>query len=190
MKKSALRKKYLERRRTLSKDEVLLLSEKIFENFDVQFHISENQNVHVFLSIEKLNEVNTKNFIQSLWEKKVNVFVPKIVEGTMISVRYDPDTELVENSWGIREPKSNVPAEIDFDYVITPLLYCDTQGNRIGYGKGFYDLFFQSINQQALKIGVNFFRPEENIEDVSATDVTLDYLLTADEVLSFDFTSI
>ena len=29
-----------------------------------------------------------------------------------------------------------------FDYVVTPLLYSDDKGNRVGYGKGFYDAFF------------------------------------------------
>jgi 5-formyltetrahydrofolate cyclo-ligase len=41
---------------------------------------------------------------------------------------------------------SNQNEETVFDYVITPLLYCDSFGNRVGYGKGFYDQFFQTIN--------------------------------------------
>lgn len=190
MKKSELRDKYLKLRKTLSKDEVLLSSEKIFKNFDLQFNVSENQNVHVFLPIEKFNEVDTKIFIDFFWKRKINVFIPKMAEGRLISVKYTPDTVLEENSWGILEPKSNINATDCFDYVITPMLYCDAKGNRIGYGKGFYDQFFGTINQDALKIGVNFFSPEEEIEDVLETDVKMDYLITPEEVLSFDFTSI
>ncbi len=189
MKKQDLRKKYLEKRKTLSTDEVLLLSEKITENFILQFNVIENQNVHVFLPIEKFNEINTKFLIEFFWNRKVNVFVPKIHQNKIISVRFSPETTLKENSWGILEPISNENECSGFDFVITPLLYCDKKGNRIGYGKGFYDEFFKTINADAKKIGVNFFPPIDFIDDVSGFDVKLDYLVTPEETLSFSLTS-
>ena len=185
MLKKDLRKIYLEKRMTLSKDEVNFLSEKIFEKFILQFNIIENQKVSIFLPISKFNEINTLEFIKFLWSKKVNVFVPKIIDKDLISVKFTPETILIENSWGILEPLSNQNEETVFDYVITPLLYCDSFGNRVGYGKGFYDKFFQTINSDAKKIGVNYFAPTDIIDDISELDVKLDYLITPDEILSF-----
>ncbi|HAO28766.1 MAG TPA: 5-formyltetrahydrofolate cyclo-ligase, partial [Chryseobacterium indologenes] len=49
-------------------------------------------------------------------------------------------------------------------YVITPLLYCDRKGNRVGYGKGFYDGLFQNVLSETKKIGVNYFDPDEYID--------------------------
>lgn len=190
MLKKEVRKKYLEKRMTLSKDEVNFLSEKIFENFNLQFIVFENQNVHVFLPIDKFKEINTFPFIKFLWNKNVNVFVPKIQDGKIISVKFTPNTELVENSWGINEPVSSQNETDNFDYVITPLLYCDRTGNRVGYGKGFYDGFFKNINSDAKKIGVNYFPPTDIIDDVFENDVKLDYLVTPDAILSFSGTSI
>lgn len=190
MKKLELRKKYLEKRKTLSADEVLLLSEKITKNFILQFNVIENQNVHVFLPIEKFNEIDTKFFLEYFWNKNVNVFVPKIYQDKMISVKFTSQTVLEKNSWGILEPISNENECSEFDFVITPLLYCDKKGNRIGYGKGFYDEFFKTINANAIKIGVNFFPPIDSIDDVSENDVQLDYLITPEETLSFSLTSI
>lgn len=190
MLKKEVRKKYLEKRMTLSKDEVNFLSEKIFENFNLQFIVFENQNVHVFLPIDKFKEINTFPFITFLWNKNVNVFVPKIQDGKIISVKFTPNTELVENSWGINEPVSSQNETDNFDYVITPLLYCDRTGNRVGYGKGFYDGFFKNINSDAKKIGVNYFPPTDIIDDVFENDVKLDYLVTPDAILSFSGTSI
>jgi 5-formyltetrahydrofolate cyclo-ligase len=190
MKKLELRKKYLEKRKTLSADEVLLLSEKIAKNFILQFNVIENQNVHVFLPIEKFNEIDTKFFLEYFWNKNVNVFVPKIYQDKMISVKFTSQTVLEKNSWGILEPISNENECSEFDFVITPLLYCDKKGNRIGYGKGFYDEFFKTINANTKKIGVNFFPPIDSIEDVSENDVQLDYLITPEETLSFSLTSI
>lgn len=183
--KKDLRTKYLEKRKTLSIDEVNFLSDKIFNKFILQFYLSENQNIHIFLPISKLNEINTFSFIKQLWEMKINVFIPKIYQNKIISVKFTPQTLLKENSWGILEPISSTNEENTFDYIITPLLYCDKNGNRIGYGKGFYDQFFKTINANAKKIGVNYFPPIDMIDDVSENDVQLDYLVTPDEILSF-----
>ena len=93
---------------------------------------------------------------------------------------------MCENSWGILEPKSNRNYSInDFDVLIIPSVYCDRNGNRIGYGKGFYDQFFTKINLDSIKIGLNLFAPSQKIEDVSDEDVKLDYLVIPTEILSF-----
>ena len=186
MTKKEIRKKYLEMRKTLSNDEVLSLSERIFNNFLNFFDVKEGQKVHVFISIAKFNEVNTGFFIRHFFKNNIQVFVPKMVGEDIIAVPYNRDTEMKVNSWGIAEPLQNTDAGIkDFDYIITPLVYCDSEGNRVGFGKGFYDGFFSRINPECKKVGVGFYEPNEKIDDVSATDFPLDYLVTPAEVLSF-----
>lgn len=188
MKKAELRKIYLEKRKALSKDEVQNLSKKIFKNFVLPFKPIENHKVHLFLSIEKFNEINTKFFIDYFFKHKIRVFVPKIIHSKLISVEFTQNTEMETNSWGISEPKTSEDTGIsDFDFVITPLLCCDRKGNRVGYGKGFYDKFFSEIKSKTKtkKIGVSLFPPVDDIEDISETDVQLDYLVTPEEVLSF-----
>lgn len=62
----------------------------------------------------------------------------------MIAIELKENTPLSENKWGILEPSENTHANVThFDYIITPLLYCDDKGNRVGYGKGFYDQLFR-----------------------------------------------
>ncbi|MGA9211628.1 5-formyltetrahydrofolate cyclo-ligase [Kaistella sp.] len=186
MKKSEIRKLYLEKRKGLSKDEVQNLSEEIFNQFIFYFKPSENQLVHLFLPIKKLNEMDTNIFINYFFKNKIRVFVPKIVENKLISVELKENSVLIENLWGILEPESNEDSgEKDFEFVITPLLYCDAKGNRVGYGKGFYDDFFKSIHSKTLKIGINYFSPQEKIDDVWKEDIPLDYLVMPTEVLSF-----
>lgn len=186
MLKSEIRKIYLEKRKALSKDEVQELSKEIFDQFTFYFKPSENQLVHLFLPIKKFNEIDTNIFINYFFENKIRVFVPKIVENKLISVELKENSVLIENSWRISEPESSEDSgEKEFDFVLTPLLYCDNQGNRVGYGKGFYDEFFKKINSKTLKIGINYFSPQEKIDDVWEEDVPLDYLVTPTEVLSF-----
>jgi len=186
MKKSELRKKYLEMRKALSIDEVSLLSENIFKNFINYFKPFSGQKVHIFIPIEKFKEINTQIYIDYFLSRDIRIFVPKIVDTKLISVEIFADSKFELNNWGISEPVSNENSEVlDFDFVITPLLYCDRHGNRVGYGKGFYDGFFETLSGKTKKIGVNYFNPDENIDDVWENDIPVDYLVTPTEVLSF-----
>ena len=186
MKKSEIRNLYLKKKESLTKTEVQSLSKNIFDHFISKFDLEENQKVHCFLSIPEKGEVDTSLFLDFFFENKIRVFVPKIVEGKLISLEITRDTILIENSWGIKEPSGNEDSGVkDFNFIITPLLYSDQFGNRVGYGKGFYDRFFSEINSHAIKVGVSFFPPEENIDDVSDFDIPLNYLVTPTEVLSF-----
>ena len=183
--KKELRTIYKAKRMALSQDEVNFLSQKIFEKFILQFNIIENQKINIFLPIKKFNEINTQIFIDYFFSKKARVFVPKIQGEKMISVEIFPDSEFEINHWGIKEPISNINANLDLDYVLTPLLYCDHFGNRVGYGKGFYDSFFSTDLKIHNKIGLNFFSPNEDIADVFGKDVALDGLITPSGFVSF-----
>lgn len=186
MLKSELRKIYLEKRKTLSKDEVLSLSESIFKQFVQFFKPKSGQKIHLFLSIEKFNEINTNSFINYCWSNEIQVFAPKMMGDELISIELTPSTVLEQNKWGILEPISNEDSGIlDFDFVITPLLYCDSKGNRVGYGKGFYDRLFSEVSLQTQKIGVNFFPPNEIIDNVWEKDIPLDYLCLPTGIVSF-----
>ena len=66
--KKELRSIYKEKRMALSQDEVNFLSQKMLDQFILQFNIIENQKVNIFLSIEKLKEVNTQIFIDYFFE--------------------------------------------------------------------------------------------------------------------------
>ncbi|WP_317044717.1 5-formyltetrahydrofolate cyclo-ligase [Chryseobacterium sp. PMSZPI] len=170
----------------MSRDEAFLLSQNIFDHFVAYFKPEKGQKIHVFVPIEKFNEVNTQVLIQYFLEQNIRVFVPKVVSDQLINIEIFEDTVFATNSWGISEPVSNEDSgENYFQYVITPLLYCDPKGNRVGYGKGFYDALFQSLSSDTKKIGVNYFDPEEYIDDVWENDIPLDYLITPTKVLSF-----
>ena len=186
MKKSELRKIYLEKRTKLHQNDIHSLSKMIFENFISEFKVKEDQKVHCFLSIPKKNEIDTFFFLEYFFQNKVRVFVPKIVEERLIALEITEKTAMVESSWGIKEPADMLDSGVkDFDFVLVPLLYADAAGNRVGYGKGFYDRFFSEIDKSVMKIGLNFFPPDEVIDDVSAFDIPLDYLVTPTAVLSF-----
>ena len=69
--------------------------------------------------------------------------------------------------------------------VFVPLLAYDKQGNRVGYGKGFYDNFLSKCKPETIKIGLSFFPPEDKIDDVFESDVKLNFCVTDSQIFEF-----
>lgn len=184
MRKADLRKKYLERRLQLTPAQVQGFSEAVTAQFFSAFKPRKSQIIHIFLPMNKFNELNTRLIIDECWSKGMCIFVPRINGNQLESVEFCRDSEIVQHPWGLSEP-TGLSSGVQFDFVLVPMLYCDPKGQRIGYGKGFYDRFFSSLNYKVPKIGLNMFSPDEIIDDAVATDVAMDYLVTPYEVLSF-----
>jgi 5-formyltetrahydrofolate cyclo-ligase len=70
----------------------------------------------------------------------------------------------------------------NIDLVIVPLLAFDKYGNRVGYGKGFYDRFLSKCRSNVIKVGVSFFEPADRITDINPLDIRLDYCITPTRV--------
>ena len=96
------------------------------------------------------------------------------------------NTRFIKNDYGIPEPVNGLEVPVSkIDVVFVPLLAYDKKGNRVGYGKGFYDRFLKKCRPDVIKIGLSFFEPEEQIEDISLDDVKLDFCVTPYGVYGF-----
>lgn len=187
MTKAELRTKYRELRLQLSPGELEKLSEQIVELALSHFQLSEKC-ISLFLPIERQREVNT----YLLWERAKNigarVAVPKTNFETLEMRHYvfESTDQLELNEKGIPEPKKGKPVAADkFDIVFVPMLAVDKSGNRVGYGKGFYDRFLRKCTPSCQFIGLHYFGIEENISDVLPTDVRLNALVTPNGVIRF-----
>jgi len=96
------------------------------------------------------------------------------------------NTVLKKSLYGIPEPVDGIEiAPNKIDVVFIPLLAFDNVGNRVGYGKGFYDQFLSECKPDVIKIGLSFFEPESFIEDINKNDIPLNYCVTPNKVFSF-----
>ena len=96
------------------------------------------------------------------------------------------NTKIKKNNYNIPEPINGIEIKSEqLEVVFLPLLAYDKVGNRIGYGKGFYDRFLANCNPKILKIGLSFFEAEIEIFEASNKDVRLDYCVTPHEVFRF-----
>ena len=87
--------------------------------------------------------------------------------------------ELFQVSFGVCEPDSELP-RVEPDIVIVPLLGFDADGNRIGYGGGYYDRTLASLrgNRDIVAVGVAYDAQECEKIPAHAGDARLDMVLT------------
>jgi 5-formyltetrahydrofolate cyclo-ligase len=96
------------------------------------------------------------------------------------------NTKIKKNEYNIPEPISGLPVPTEMiDVVFVPLLAYDKQGNRVGYGKGFYDKFLSQCKPDVIKIGLSFFDAEEQIDDILETDVKLNFCVIPNNTYLF-----
>jgi 5-formyltetrahydrofolate cyclo-ligase len=186
MLKVTLRKTYKALRKELSRQKIETLSIAIANNL-IELPIWNYSFYHVFLSIEAQKEVNTDPLLSILSGMDKNIVIPKsnFKTGQMANYLLTDNVTIKKNAYDIPEPVDGIPIANDvIDVVFIPLLAFDTQGNRVGYGKGFYDRFLSQCRPDVLKIGLSFFAPEDHISDVYDTDIKLDYCISPTQVYS------
>ncbi len=179
MNKQQLRATYKQKRENLSSAEKNFLQENIYQQI-YDLDISDVKIIHIFLSLEKFNEINTIPIINYFRTKNIKIVVPKtnFKNNSLTHFYLEKDTELAINHYGIPEPKNAIQvSENDIDLVFVPLLISDKNHHRIGYGKGFYDRFLSNCRPNCKKIGLNFFKPISEIEDINEFDIALDLVL-------------
>ena len=187
MQKKELRKKYKELRKTIDSEKLEELSLAIANNC-LQLPIWNFENYHLFLSITEHREVDTEFLLQILSGKDKNVILSRsdFEAREMNHVLLTDNLKIAKNEWNIPEPVGGIPiADEMIDVVFIPLLAYDKKGNRVGYGKGFYDLFLSKCKKDVVKIGLSFFESEEEIQDVFENDIALDYCVTPNTIYKF-----
>ena len=189
MTKSELRKKYKSLRNALSTSQIDDLSMSVANQL-LQLPVWEFSFYHIFLAIEEKKEVNTDYILNILSGKDKNIVISKsdFETGLMTHFLLTDSTKIKKNSYNIPEPVDGIEILNDkIEVVFIPLLAFDSQGNRVGYGKGFYDRFLADCKPETLKIGLSFFEAETEIIDVIVSDVKLDYCVTPDKIYNFSY---
>ncbi len=187
MSKKQLRLEYKKKREVIPAEQIEDASLEIANNL-LKLPIWEYSYYHLFLSISKKREVDTQAILHILQGKDKNVVLSKadFKSGHLTSYLLTDSTVIKKNDWGIPEPVEGIeipPNKIEVVFI--PLLVFDEKGNRIGYGKGFYDRFLSSCTTEVVKVGLSFFEAEKEISDISPQDVPLDFCVTPYKIYDF-----
>ncbi|MFI0425994.1 MAG: 5-formyltetrahydrofolate cyclo-ligase [Flavobacterium sp.] len=194
MDKKEARKKSKEARKLISQEEIedksLAIANQLLRMDTVPSGrlVWDKLYYHLFLTIEEQKEINTEYILQILAGKDKEIVISKCEFATLGMTHFllTDNTKIKKNSYNVPEPVDGLEVpDAKIDVVFVPLLAYDKQGNRVGYGKGFYDNFLSKCKPETIKIGLSFFPPEEKIDDVSESDVKLDFCVTPDEIIKF-----
>lgn len=187
MNKDNLRLLYQKKRNLLSENENNNLTEMIIHQITSHFEL-ENKKIHLFLPIKKKQEINTFKLFESLFAKNCTIVssISNFTNQTLTHFIITKDTKYKNNTLGIPEPENSIKTTInDIDIILIPLLVFDKNGNRIGYGKGFYDRFLSEVSDGCVKIGLSHFEANEELLPIDKHDIGLDYCVTPMRVYSF-----
>lgn len=187
MNKKDLRQQYKAKRSALSETDI---DEKsmLIANRLIALPIWDKTYFHIFLPIEQHHEVNTEFVLHLLSGKDKEVVLSRSDFETreMTHFLLTENTKIKKNDYGIPEPVNGLEVPVkNIEVVFVPLLAFDIQGNRVGYGKGFYDKFLAECQPETIKIGLSFFDAVDAVHDVFESDIKLDYCITPGQTYQF-----
>ena len=182
VKKKTIRDAARKRRAEIDQGEIRNRSQRICAH--VLGIIDGSNPVMVYAS--KSPEVDTCTLITSLIERKGHVIVPIIErETTSLRLSYLNDSSvLVESTFQVPEPVNHeLPARAeDVKAVVIPMLAFDRQGNRLGYGEGYYDRFL-CAHPKILRIGLAFSCQEFASIPSDENDIRMNLIVTENGVI-------
>ncbi|PZW01556.1 5-formyltetrahydrofolate cyclo-ligase [Metamycoplasma auris] len=181
-KNEARTKKLLERKK-LSSDYFIKSNIAISRKVIYLIKKKKFKNIGIYLSTKF--EVQTNEIIKWCFLNNINVFVPKVLDKrNMEMVLITKDSKYVANTFKINEPFAFKSANLnDIECIFCPLVAFDDNLNRLGMGGGFYDSFFNSHQQNYLKIGIAFDKQKlDDILEIEDHDCKLDLIITEKKI--------
>jgi 5-formyltetrahydrofolate cyclo-ligase len=187
--KRTLREQVLTLRAALPEQQRAQKSIKIQETILGLPEFQEAQNIMLFLNFR--DEVETTGLAKKVLELGKTLVLPRCApKGVIIpSLIHDLEKDIEPGTWGIREPKKEGLIQVnphEIDFTLVPGAAFDQQGNRLGYGGGYYDRFFERLKQGTPKVAIAFSCQVVAEIPVEPFDKKVDMLITEEGVTRFN----
>lgn len=191
--KRELRNEILQIRDSLTSEERLRKNQQIVKRVIEQKAFQEADKLLLFASYK--SEVDTAEIFNAAQGLNKDLYYPKVVDKEMEFYRICCEDELLKGYRGIREPEINVDRRFILNLqekilVIMPGAVFDEDGNRIGYGGGYYDKYLQQLEtkiekENICKMAIAFEcqMVKTGVIETEAHDVKLDYIITEDRIV-------
>lgn len=184
--KQELRKKYKAIRNKLSADEVQINSHAIAQQLFNLPIWQQAQTIMVYLAFQ--NEVQTDLILKQGWAEKKIMAIPIChpQDHTMHLARLDNLEQLTTNRYGIAELPTErqeliLPTQVDL--CLIPGIAFDLQGNRLGFGAGYYDRYLPQLREGILKIALaHHCQISADTLPTDSHDLPMDYILTEKQI--------
>lgn len=178
--KKLLRNKVLDIRNSLDSVTKKAMDNEIYNKLICCELYIKAKNIFIYLSFG--SEVETKNIINKALKDGKEVYIPKIYkeDKSMKAIRLNSFDELKENSMGILEPinDSKYIDKKEIDLILVPGVVFDLNGNRIGYGGGYYDRYLEDIKGIRNKLVLAYDIQIVDFIQSESHDIGFDYIIS------------
>ncbi len=156
MDKKALRREIREKKQAMTQEDIISRSQDLMEQFVNTAVYRNAKTVYGYLPYNQ--EVRTVPMLEQAIRDGKKVAVPKIYGDAMRFIYLDDLSQVEKNAMGIPEPVADGPvADDQTALVLMPGLAFTKQGDRMGYGGGFYDRFLaEEPNHYTLALCYDF----------------------------------
>ena len=137
MDKKTLRQQIRSLKKQHSQEELWTQSERILQRLSEHPRFLLATKVMLYASLP--DEVQTLEFIE-IWRHQKTLILPTVVGDDIIPVELAENVAFAEGDFHIPEPQ-NHPYTGEFDLIVVPGMAFDTNGHRLGRGRGYYDRF-------------------------------------------------
>ena len=176
--KSDLRAVALARRNALPVAERMAAAEAIASR---AFPVAVASNTIVSGYMPMGSELDPRPLMRKLADAGARLALPVVVgRGVPLLMRaYAFGEALVKGVWNIRVPPLEAP-EVEPDVLLVPLLAFDRNGDRLGYGAGYYDMTIAALRakKRVIAVGIAFAAQEVDAVPTTPRDARLDLVLT------------
>jgi 5-formyltetrahydrofolate cyclo-ligase len=175
------------RKNVLAARDGLLPAQRTAKSREIEerlFSLSEFKSARMVLFFASFrSEVDTGPMIRRALTFGKRVVLPK-VQGRELALYEiaDWDKDVAPGAWGIPEPREKRPVSLDeIDLVLVPGVAFDGQGNRLGYGAGFYDKLLNAFTKTTVALAFE----EQIISQVPAEphDIPIKKIVTEKRVI-------
>lgn len=174
--KSDFRKSCIERLEFSSRFSKYYKDKIIIKKLEAFINKSEVKNILLYVPLG--TEVDVKPLINRLRKyKNKNVYVPYMHDLSFKIVKYR--LPLHGKKFGIKEPNNSFFKAPKIDVAIVPIVGVDAVGKRIGFGKGMYDRFFDTLDYKPTIIFTQLTLCKSDKTLSEDHDIQADYIITS-----------
>ncbi len=97
--------------------------------------------------------INSEVSLLSLLDDTKNFYFPVVSSNDMLPVLYSTCDGFRKGRFNIMEPVGQPLSDLSIlDIIFVPALAVDSNGHRIGYGKGYYDRFLCNLSSETITV--------------------------------------
>lgn len=175
--KTQLRTAALARRKALRAEIAKIAAHDAQQHFFLNVPLTADTVIAVYWPIR--DEMDTRGLLGQLIDQGIVTCLPVVVadDQPLTFRQWDGLSPLDVAGFGTMAPGPDAP-EVRPDIILMPLAGFDMTGNRLGYGKGYYDRTIAALNPKPKLIGYGFSTQQVDPIPAEPHDVKMDMMIS------------